>query len=128
MRRQANARGSHPLLVCDGDRLSYAEAQRRSAALARGLVGLGAGKGTHVGLLYPNGSDFVVGMLAAARIGAVVVPFTTFATTTELREQLIHSDVSILLATPSHRGNDFRQRLSDIGESVPLLRHVLFDP
>ena len=48
--------------------------------LARGLVALGAGKGTHVGLLYPNGADFVVGMLAAARIGAVVVPFTTFAT------------------------------------------------
>ena len=50
-------RGDHPLLVCDDDRLSYAEADRRSAGLARGLIALGAGKGTHVGVLYPNGAD-----------------------------------------------------------------------
>ena len=127
LRRQAEARGSHPLLVCDADRLTYAEAERRSAELARGLVALGAGKGTHVGLLHPNGSDFVVGMLAAARIGAVVVPFTTFATAQELRDQLTHSDVAILLAASCHRGNDFRERVAKIRDSVPLLRHVLID-
>ncbi|OBB18511.1 AMP-binding protein [Mycobacteriaceae bacterium 1482268.1] len=127
LRRQADARGGHPLLVCDTDRLSYADAERRSAQLARGLLALGAGKGTHVGLLYPNGSEFVIGMLAAARIGAVVVPFTTFATASELRGQLVHSDVAILLAVSSYRGNDFRQRLDEVTCSVPLLRHVLID-
>jgi acyl-CoA synthetase (AMP-forming)/AMP-acid ligase II len=127
IRRQADTRGSHPLLVCDGDRLTYAEAERRSADLARGLLELGAAKGTHVGLLYPNGADFVVGMLAAARIGAVVVPFTTFATAPELGAQLVHSDVQVLLATSSYRGNDFRSRLAEIGDSAPLLRHALFD-
>jgi acyl-CoA synthetase (AMP-forming)/AMP-acid ligase II len=127
LRRQADSRGPHPLLVCDGDRLSYADADRRSAELARGLISLGAGKGTHIGLLHPNGADFVVGMLAAARIGAVVVPFTTFATGPELREQLVHSDVAILLASSSHRGNDFGAHLADIRGSVPLLRHVLID-
>src|ERR1700757_178972 len=80
LREQARSRGDHPLLVCDAERISYAEADRRSAQLARGLIALGAGKGTHVGLMYPNGVAFVVGMLAAARIGAVVVPFSTFAT------------------------------------------------
>ena len=127
VRLQADSRGRHPLLVCDGDRLSYAEAEGRSARLARGLVALGAGKGTHVGLLYPNGADFVVAMLAAARIGAVVVPFTTFATAPEMADQLVHSDVAILLAAASYRGNDFRKRLADIRGSVPLLRHVLID-
>ena len=79
LREQARARGDHRLLVCDAERISYADADRRSAQLARGLLALGAGKGTHVGLLYPNGVDFVVAMLAAARIGAVVVPYSTFA-------------------------------------------------
>jgi acyl-CoA synthetase (AMP-forming)/AMP-acid ligase II len=64
-------------------------------------------------------------MLAAARIGAVVVPFTTFATVSELRRQLVHSDVTILLATSSFRGNDYVQRLPEVRESAPLLRHVL---
>jgi acyl-CoA synthetase (AMP-forming)/AMP-acid ligase II len=135
----ARLRGEHLFLVCDDEHLSYAEAQRRSGLLACGLVALGAGKGTHVGLLYPNGADFVVGMLAAARIGAVVVPFTTFATTRELGEQLAVSDIAILLAAPSHRSHDYVARCSEVlgvdafGASkrlfcsiAPQLRHVVF--
>jgi acyl-CoA synthetase (AMP-forming)/AMP-acid ligase II len=138
--RTAQTRGEHPLLVCDDERLSYADAQRRSAVLARGLIALGAGKGTHVGLLYQNGAAFVVGMLAAARIGAVVVPFTTFSTVRELGEQLAAADISILLAAPSYRSHDYVQRCSevlgtaafDVGEplfssAAPQLRHVVFD-
>src|SRR5579875_1319546 len=140
LRRQASARANHPLLVCDSERISYGEAERRSAVLARGLVALGAGKGTHVGLLYPNGVAFVVAMLAAARIGAVVVPFSTFVTAPELREQLVDSDVEILLAAPSYRSHDYRRRLAEVlcdveldsadrlfSTRVPQLRHAIFD-
>src|ERR1700743_2610079 len=98
LREQARSRGDHPLLVCDAERISYAEADRRSAQLARGLVALGAGKGTPVGVFYPNGIAFVVGIRAAARVGALVVPFSTFAATRELGEQLVDSDTEILLA------------------------------
>lgn len=112
--RQVHSRGDYPLLVCDGDRISYGEAEGRSAELARGLIAVGAGKGTHVGLLYPNGPEFVVAMLAAARIGAVVVPFSTFVTARELREQLINSDVGILLSASSFRTHDYVQRLEQL--------------
>jgi acyl-CoA synthetase (AMP-forming)/AMP-acid ligase II len=137
LRHQARARADHPLLVCDSDRVSYAEADRRSAQLARGLIAFGAGKGTHVGLLYPNGTEFVVGMLAAARIGAVVVPFSTFATVRELSEQLVHGDVEILLSAASFRSHDYVQRLAQVvpdpefdsdqrlfATAVPQLRQV----
>ncbi len=113
------------MLVCDAERLSYADAERRSAELARGLIALGAGKGTHIGLLYPNGTAFVVAMLAAARICAVVVPFSTFSTERELRDQLVHSDTEILLATPSFRGHDYVARLASV--TAPWLRHIVFD-
>src|SRR6202166_1377713 len=108
------ARGDHPLLVCDARRISYGQAEHRSAELARGLIALGAGKGTHVGLLYPNGVSFLVGMLAAARIGAVVVPFSTFATEREMREQLVDRDVAILLAASSYRSHDYVDRLRKV--------------
>ena len=140
LRRQAQSRGDHPLLIGDSERVSYAEAERISAVLARGLVDLGAGKGTHVGLLYPNGVAFVVGLLAAARIGAVVIPFSTFVTARELREQLLDSDTEILLATPSFRSHDYVQRLTEVlpgsplgsddrlfNAAIPQLRHVIFD-
>lgn len=140
LRAQAHSRNTHPLLICDAEQISYAEAARRSAALAGRLVELGAAKGTHIGLLYPNGTDFVVGMLAAARIGAVVVPFPTLAPAPELRSQLSHSDVRILLAAESYRSHDYRRRLAealpdvDIAGADPLfsrhapqLRRVVFD-
>lgn len=139
LRTQARARGDHPLLICDSERISYAEADRRSAQLAQELIALGASRGTHVGLLHPNGVAFVVGMLAAARIGAVVVPFPTFATVPELRHQLTHSDVRILLAAEGYRSHDYRQRLAetladaDLHSTAPLfsvhapqLRRVVF--
>ena len=135
LRHHARARRDHPLLICDRDRISYAEADHRSAELARGLIAFGAGKGTHVGLLYPNGTDFVIGMLAAARIGAVLVPFSTFATGRELRDQLVDSDVEILLSASSFRSHDYVQRLAEVLAvpgfdsrlflaAIPQLRHV----
>jgi acyl-CoA synthetase (AMP-forming)/AMP-acid ligase II len=140
VRRQTHSRGDHPLLICDSERVSYADADRLSAQLARGLVGLGTGKGSHVGLLYPNSVAFVVAMLAAARIGAVVVPFSTFATARELREQLVDSDTEILLAAPSFRSHDYVQRLAEalpgsllesderlFDPAAPQLRRVAFD-
>ncbi|MBW0020070.1 MAG: acyl--CoA ligase [Mycobacterium sp.] len=127
LRHQARSRATHPLLVCDGDRLGYADAERRSAELACGLIALGAGKGTHVGLLYPNGTEFIVAMLAAARIGAVVVPFSTFATARELREQLVDSDVAILLSAPGFRSHDYAQRVAQVLGGCDLtLRSRLF--
>ena len=135
--RQAQSRGEHPFLVCDEHRISYAQADRRSAELARGLIALGAGKGTHVGLLYPNGGAFVVGMLAAARIGAVVIPFSTLATTREFSEQLVDSDVEILLSCAAFRSHHYVDRLAGVlanseldseqelfDPAAPLLRHV----
>ena len=141
LRRQAHARSEHPLLVCDDERISYAEAESRSAQLARGLIALGAGKGTHVGLLYPNGTEFVVGMLAAARVGAVVIPFSTFVTAREMREQLVDSDTQILLSAASFRSHNYGQRLAEavsdpdfdskralFATATPQLRQVAIGP
>lgn len=128
LREQVRRRGDHPLLICDSDRLTYAEAHQRSTKLACGLITLGTGKGTHVGVLYPNGPDFIVAMLAAARIGAVVIPFSTFATAPELATQLAHADVEILLATASYRGHDYREKLAQLDQAaIPLLRQSFFD-
>ncbi|CAM4455450.1 Long-chain-fatty-acid--CoA ligase [Mycobacterium basiliense] len=137
LRGQVRTRPDHPLLISDDERISYAEADRRSAKLARGLIALGAGKGTHVGLLHPNGAEFVVGMLAAARLGAVVIAISTFVTARELRQQLVDSDVQILLCAASFRSHDYVQTLAQIladvqfeGEgpllssAVPQLRHI----
>ncbi|WP_045879026.1 class I adenylate-forming enzyme family protein [Pseudofrankia sp. DC12] len=139
LRERAAQYGPRVLLVTDDDVLTYAEADRRSRELARGLLALGVGRGTHVGLLFPNGSDFVVGWLAAARAGAVTVPLSTFSTSAELRGLLYNADVGVLLAARGFRGHDYVAALGAavddldlqagqplLAASMPVLRRVFF--
>jgi acyl-CoA synthetase (AMP-forming)/AMP-acid ligase II len=72
VRRCAERWGDAPFLVLGDERMTYAEADTRSTALAKGLLASGVGKSTHVGLLAPNGPTWVVAWLAATRIGAGV--------------------------------------------------------
>jgi acyl-CoA synthetase (AMP-forming)/AMP-acid ligase II len=141
LRARVASRAEAVLLACDDDVLTYAEAGRRSAALARGLLAAGAGKGTHVGILHPNGSAFVVAWLAAARIGAVGVPLSTFSKPAELRVLLRNADVAILLAASSYRAHDYAAALREaipelalgappplFAGSMPVLRRIAFEP
>ena len=107
---------AHPDLeyvVCDDDRMTYADAEARSRVFARGLLAAGAGRGSRVGLLYPTGTAFVVTWLATVRIGAIAVPISTFSTSTELRDLLARADVDILLGVPEYRGNDYVAALEE---------------
>ncbi|HXC41455.1 MAG TPA: class I adenylate-forming enzyme family protein [Burkholderiales bacterium] len=112
LRRQAAVHGDRVFMVVDDERLTYAEAESRSRVLARGLLASGVTKGTHVALLQPNGADFVVGMLAAMRIGAVLVPLSTFSTAEELRWLLANSDSSFLLAAAAYRSRRYDEALA----------------
>jgi acyl-CoA synthetase (AMP-forming)/AMP-acid ligase II len=114
----AERHGDRELIVADGRRLGYAEAEARSARLARSLLAAGAGKGTRVGLCFPNGPDWVLGWLAAARIGAIAVPVNTFFKAREMAWVLRHADVSILLTAAGFLGHDY---LAQLEEAAPEL-------
>jgi acyl-CoA synthetase (AMP-forming)/AMP-acid ligase II len=116
------ARPAHPFVVCDDERLTYGEADRASRALARGLLGSGVGRGTHVGLCFPTGVDFVVAWLACARIGAVTVPISTFSTADELATLVRDADLGALLTVPEYRGNDFVASLQRALPGLDLTR------
>ncbi len=112
LRRWADEAGDAELLVTEDARLGVAEADRRSAELARGLLAAGAGHGSHVGLLFPSDVEFVVAFLAAVRIGAVAVPISTFSTADELGWLLTHADVEILLTVREYRAHDYPASLA----------------
>jgi acyl-CoA synthetase (AMP-forming)/AMP-acid ligase II len=130
LRERAVSRGDHPLLICDDTVLTYAEAFDRSTELALGLLARGARKGTHVGLLMPNGPEFVIAWLAAARIGAITVPFSTFSTVPELGDLLRAADIELLLAVDLFRGRDFVEIVNEAVGGLDLAgaAAVLFIP
>ena len=125
--------GDKTLITLRDRHLSYAEADAESRILARGLLADGVGKGSHVGLLMPNGPDWVLAWLAAARIGATVVPVNTFFQTRELDWILRHADVDTLLCSARFLGHDYLECLEEAapglagqsGERLVLASHPL---
>ena len=118
IRRAAGARGDHALAVLGSERLTYASADARSARLARGLLASGAGKGTRVGLLAPNGPAWIIGWLAASRIGAVVSLLNTYHRERELSWILRHSDVQVLLTVDRHLDHVYLDRLEALAPGI----------
>lgn len=138
IRQLAEEHREHTLIVLEDERMSYAEAEQRSARLARGLLARGVGKGTRVGIWMPNGPDWVVAWLAATRVGAIAVPLNTFFQARELGWILRHADVDTLLTVSRFLSHDYLARLetaapglADAGgaplrlASLPYLRRVI---
>jgi acyl-CoA synthetase (AMP-forming)/AMP-acid ligase II len=109
--RHAARFGDHPYLVADDERLTYAEMDARTAALACGLLAEGIGKGSRVGVLIPNSVDTAVAHLALLRIGAVLVPINTFLQRRELGWTIRHADLTELVIHPVFLSNDYLDRL-----------------
>lgn len=72
------ARYPDSVAIVDGARrVTYAALAERVAALAGHLRALGLERGERVGIVLPNGLEFVVALLASWRLGAVPVPLNT---------------------------------------------------
>jgi acyl-CoA synthetase (AMP-forming)/AMP-acid ligase II len=117
-RKLAAEHGASELIRKDGRGFTYQEIDERSAALARGLLADGAGKGSRIGLLLPNGPEWVIAWLATQRIGAIAVTLSTFFATRELAYATRHADVSILLSARTFLKHDYCERLV---EAFPAL-------
>ena len=118
LRTRVERFGERPLICLNDTRITYGDAEKLSARLARGLLSSGVTKGTRVGILMPNGPDWVVAWLAAARIGAIVVPLNTFYKPRELGWVLRHADVHTLLCVSRLLNNDYLERLETVAPSL----------
>ena len=107
------------LAVFDNESISYQQAETRSANLAQQLISAGVGRGTHVGILLPNGVEFILSYLAINRIGAVAIPISTFSTADELLQLLQHADVQTLLMASQYRKHNY---LNTLEQALPSLQ------
>ena len=72
--RHARYRSEHTALVCAGERLTFAELDRRVNRIAQVLCDAGLAKGDRVATLLPNGVELLGLYWACAKSGVVVVP------------------------------------------------------
>ena len=118
VRHLAEEWGDRDLVVLGERRLTYRGLEAESRRLGRGLLASGVGPGSRVALLAPNGPEWVVAWLAAARVGALVVLLNTFHKARELSWALAHCQAEVLLATGRYLSHDYGSRLE---QAVPGL-------
>lgn len=128
--------GEKCFLVVDAARLTYGEADAKSARIASAMLAAGIGRGSRVAILFGNGPQYALAWFAAVRIGAIAMPMSTMSTAHELRGLLLNSDAEYLVAARDYRGRDLRQLAGKaIGAApsgalnlpqLPVLRQIWF--
>jgi acyl-CoA synthetase (AMP-forming)/AMP-acid ligase II len=113
LRRAVAEHGNADFVVSVDRRCSFVDAERITRTLAKQMIAAGVGKGTRVGIAFPSGVDWMLGWLAAARIGALVSLLSSTYRPRELREALRIGDVDLLLAPRAMLGDNYAARLEN---------------
>ena len=103
-------------LLCGDERWTFAELERRVAAVARGLAAAGVRAGDPVALLARNGSGFVQGAHAVPRLGAVLVPLNLRWTVGELCPLLRDAGAAFLIHDQPNA-----EKAAELTEMLPAL-------
>ncbi|MDE0666683.1 MAG: class I adenylate-forming enzyme family protein [Acidimicrobiaceae bacterium] len=123
VRHLAERWGDRDLLVLGERRLTYRDLEADSRRLARGLLASGLSHGSRVALLAPNGPEWVVAWLAAARLGALVVLLNTFHQARELGWALSHCRAEALLTVYRYLNHDYGARLEQAVDGLAGQEH-----
>lgn len=140
LRSLTDSFGPRTCVTTERESLSYTEVDRRSDAIARGLLARGIGKGTRVGLLFGNGTEWVTWWAAVEKVGALCIPLSTFSRPAEFARLVRHSDLHLLAASRSFLDRDFVELVAEAFPALssapgpelaladaPYLRTVVFD-
>ncbi|MCP4629103.1 MAG: AMP-binding protein [bacterium] len=121
--RHARYRPNHPGFVFEDQRLTWKELNRSINRLANALLTLGIQKGDKIATILPNSLELFETYWAVAKIGAVVVPFSTMLLEQAMKSLLQDSD-TVLLITHSkfvHSINAIKPELTAIADNRYLL-------
>jgi acetoacetyl-CoA synthetase len=109
--------------------ISWAGLRDRTAALAARLRELGVQPGDRVAAVLPNVPEAIIGLLAAASIGAVWTINSPDLAVTATLSRLQQLEPVVLIGTRGYRFNgrdlDLSARLEEIATGLPSLRAVL---
>ncbi|MGG1243195.1 AMP-binding protein [Bacillus cabrialesii] len=102
-------------------RYTYAQFNSLCRQTAKGLMGMGIGKGDHVAIWASNIPEWLAVQFATAKIGAVLVTVNTNYQAHELDYLLKQSDAAALLVMDSYRGTSYTDILNSL---IPELQEA----
>ena len=108
-----------------GERLTYAELDRRVDLVARGLMDLGLDKGDRLGLWSPNYLEWALVQYATAKAGVILVNINPAYRPHELEYVLGQSGCRVLVVAPSFKSSDYVAMAASVAGSLPGLERTV---
>jgi len=125
LRSVTSGRSDRTFLRFADRRFTYGQVDQQAEALATALHELGIGRGDRIAIDLPNWPEFIVSMLAAAKLGAVMVPLNPRYTVPELQYMLRHSEAAVVVTAEDFEGTDYLQLFEGLLASLPDLQYVV---
>ncbi len=121
--RHARYRPDNLAFVFESERLTWSELNQSINRLSNALSALGIQKGDKVATILPNCTELFETYWAAAKIGAVVVPFSTMLLEQAMRSLLQDADAVLLITNSAfvESINAIRAELTGIADDRFLL-------
>jgi fatty-acyl-CoA synthase len=127
LQRIAHAYGERDAVVDETEALTFHGLAACAEAWAARLYRHGVRPGSHVGLLAGNGAAWLAVAFGVWRLGAVLVPISTFVRPRELAEILSHAGVECLVLQSRLRSNDYEDMLKRMPPATRLHTVVSID-
>ena len=124
----ATRAAEHPerTLVAGAERsFTYGQIEAKASALAAALAELGIGRGDRIAINLPNWPEWIITLLAGAKLGATVVPINPRLNYHELKYQLRHAEVTVAVTAEHFAGEDFLQLFEDLIAELPDLQYIV---
>ena len=102
---------ARPALLVDGDAVTYADLEARSAAAAADLRLRGVETGDRVAIMLPNGPAFVACLFGVLRAGAIAVPLNVLLAPPEVEQRLELAGAKVLVDDESQLGAEMGEAM-----------------
>ncbi|MEU9386017.1 AMP-binding protein [Streptomyces sp. NPDC048279] len=112
--------------VPSGRRWTYRRFGADVDELACALLASGVAKGDRVGIWAVNCAEWMLVQYATARIGAIMVNINPAYRTHEVEYVLNQAGISLLFASLSHKGSDYRAMVEEVRGRCPQLRETVY--
>lgn len=118
----------HPqrTLAIAGDRnWTYGQVEQQASALATALSEMGLGAGDRIAVNVPNAVEWIISLVACAKLGAAVVPINPKLNIHELRFQLRHAEASAVITCDKLENTDYLHMFEELLGELPDLQYMV---
>jgi fatty-acyl-CoA synthase len=118
----------HPertLAIAGESHWTYGQVNEQATALATALHEMGLGIGDRIAVNVPNAVEWVVSLLACAKLGAAVVPINPKLSIHELRFQMRHAEASAVITVDRLEKIDYLHAFEELLGELPDLQYIV---